>query len=151
MNPRHTGYKPAALPLSYVPRGRQQAFACYLVGFDASRRPYAFGFMVHYSTLFRNMCNNRNKLYFSSINLKYSIFTPASVAFLPILSATSFQVSSSKILYLIMRCILCGIVLSHASTSCLIRSAFRNRSFRIFSSRSSSSRSFTTGYARPSI
>ena len=82
------GHKPLLYLLSYVPRGKQQAFTCCLVGFDVSRRPYAFGFMVHYNTLFRNMCNNRNKLYFSSINLKYSIFTPASVAFLPILSAT---------------------------------------------------------------
>ena len=51
-----------ALPLSYVPRERQQAFACCLVGFDASRRPYAFGFMVHYNTSNRDMCDIWDKI-----------------------------------------------------------------------------------------
>ena len=41
-----------ALPLSYVPRERQQAFACCLVGFDASRRPYAFG-LIHATIISR--------------------------------------------------------------------------------------------------
>lgn|GEM_PF-4111809 len=41
-----------ALPLSYVPRGRQQAFACCLVGFDVSRRPYAFG-LIHATIISR--------------------------------------------------------------------------------------------------
>lgn len=39
------GHKPLLYQLSYVPRGRQQAFACCLVGFNVSRQPYAFGFM----------------------------------------------------------------------------------------------------------
>ena len=41
-----------ALPLSYDPRGRQQAFACCLVGFDVSRRPYAFG-LIHATIISR--------------------------------------------------------------------------------------------------
>ena len=56
------GHKPLLYPLSYVPRGRQQAFACCLVGFDVSRRPYAFGFMVHYSIWKTEKQENPEKL-----------------------------------------------------------------------------------------
>ena len=117
---------------------------------EKSRKLYAFGFMLHYNTLKTNSANRMNKLYFSPINLVYSIRTPSAVALRPIRIATSLHASSSKILYRIIRCILIGMVFSHASTSCFILSAFRSRSRKISSRRSSSPGSLTVGYASPS-
>ena len=64
------------------------------------------------------------KFYAAFIKLSNSFLILSGVAFLPIITATSLQVISSKILYLIIRCILCGIVFIHFSTCILISSAF---------------------------
>lgn len=101
--------------------------------------------------LIRNIRNNRNKLYFSSINLKYSILTLASVAPRPMRIATCSHVIPSKIRYRMILCIRTGIVLIHTSTSCFIRAAFRRRSFNTSSRRSSAPGSCIDAYASPSI
>ena len=97
--------------------------------------------MIHYNILKTNIANKTNKLSFSlkffyaaSMNLRYSIRTLSAVAFLPSFAATWLQLISSKTLYLMIRCILCGMWFIHCSTSTFRRWAFSRRSSRIFSS-----------------
>lgn len=107
--------------------------------------------MIHYTTLIRDMCDIRDKIYFYPINLEYSFFMLISVAPRPMRIATCSHVIPSKIRYRIIRCIRTGIVLIHTSTSCLIRAAFRRRSFNTSSRRSSAPGSCIDAYASPSI
>lgn len=75
--------------------------------------------------------------------------TLSSVARRPIFIATCLHDSSSKIRYLIIRCIRTGIVLSQASTWLLICAAAAFRSSKSSSSRSSCPGSTTTSWAIP--
>lgn len=73
-------------------------------------------FSLYYNILNRDMCDIRDKFYFSFMNLSNSFFIPFSVVFRPIFWATCCQVSSSNILYFMILCILGGIVFNHSST-----------------------------------
>lgn len=62
-NPRHAGYKPAALDqLSYVPKGVGGGLLLTRRLYGGSHQLYAFGFMVHYNILKTNIANKTNKL-----------------------------------------------------------------------------------------
>ena len=66
-NPRHAGYKPAALDqLSYVPKGVGGGLLLTRRLYGGSRQLYAFGFMVHYNILKTEKQQKTEKLIFLS-------------------------------------------------------------------------------------